>query len=474
MERILNLLLGAETARWLDRFLPFLFVLCAVPVMIFIAIAAPPGQAPDETAHAIRADSLLHRQFVGWRGAPTKVGDHMEPNSNVMADLGTATIAWDSPSRDQYYGAAAQAHLRGIPWSGRAMVADVPNTAPYAPFLYVPMAAAEGVMRWLGHGPYDAFLAERLTNAATYVLLGAWALFFARRGKFVLFALLLLPPALWLGSTLHPDGVMIGLAILAAALLTRAETSRRSLWAAAAALGLVILARPPVIPLALTLLLPLYPQKDWFRRAIGPFLLASLPALAWMGLVIPRVSVPFSRAENIPGGPLWHGDPTRLFRMTDPGIQLHILLSHPGRIVTMPLETLLHQWPNTLNEAFAVVGVLNLVLPQCMFTLGVAALCAGVLALGRGPANQRWKWLAFIAASGVILVFDAQYMSWTPVGMALIEGVQGRYFFEFLPFLALLGAARPARPVLLLPALTLAMANLVVIPWAVLQAYYVK
>ena len=474
MRRIVKLFWGPESALWLDRILPLLFVLCVLPVMGFIALDAPPGQAPDETAHAIRADSLLHGQFVGWRGKPVWVGDHWEPDANVLADLGTATITWDSTGLYGHYSTAVRDHLAQIPWSGRALVMDVPNTAPYPPFLYAGMAVAEGVTRLLGASPYHAFLAERLANALTYALLGGLALGFARRGKFLLFAVLLLPPALWLGSTLHPDGVMIGLAVLAAALLTRLEDGgrRRGLWAAALALGLVILARPPVIPLALALFLPFYPRPGWFRRALGPFLLATVPALLWMGLVIPRVSVPFVRAQAIPGGVLWAGDPNRLFRMTDPGIQVHILLSHPGRLLSLPLETLLHEWNFKLGEMFSVVGALNLGLPHFIFVLGVAALAGGVLALGRSAANRHWKWLLLIAAATVVMVYDAQYVSWTPVGEGIIEGVQGRYFFEILPFFALLGAPRPARTLFILPVLLLWGAEALVVPWAIVRCYY--
>jgi uncharacterized membrane protein len=284
-----------------------------------------------------------------------------------------------------------------------------------------------------------------------------------------LFGVLVLPTALWLGGTLHPDGLMIGLSVLSAALLTGAERSPARLWLAAAALCFVILARPPLIPLALFILLPLGP-----RRGVGPFLLAALPGLFWMLVVVPHVQVPFYSATATPAGPLWHYDPTRLFRQTSPGIQARILLSHPGRLLTLPLATLLADWHNKLGEMVGVVGALNVQLPQFIWTLGYAALIAGLLGLGRDPANARLKYAIPICAVTILLIYDAQYMSWTHVGDALVAGVQGRYFLELLPFLGLAGAPRPGRPIWALPALALALCNLVAVPWSIIQAYYVK
>jgi len=469
MSRWLSWPFGTETAQGLDLALPWVFVLCALPVMIFIAITVPPGQSPDEIAHAIRAASVVHFQIVGARGKPAWARDHYEEQLNVMADLGTATVAWRSPTADQYYGAATQAYVRATPWSGRLLPANVANTGTYPPFLYVPAAIAFRIAHRLRGSPYDAFIAARCADAVCYALLGLLGLVLARRGKLLLFTVLVLPPALWLGGTLHPDGLMIGLAVLSAALLSGAEQSRARLWLAAAALAFVILARPPLIPLALFIALPLGP-----RRSVGPFLLASLPGLFWILIVVPHVAVPFYSADASPAGPLWIADPSHLFGQTNPAIQARILLSHPGRLLTLPVATILTEWKIRLGELVGVVGTLNVRLPQFIWTLGFAALIAALVGFGRDPANARLKSAIPICAATILLLYDAQYMSWTHVGDALIQGIQGRYFLELLPFLALAAAPRPARPIWALPAIILAACDLAAVPWTILQAYYVK
>lgn len=48
-------------------FLPFLFMACALPVLVLTALLTPPGQSPDEPAHLVRANSLLRGAFVPVR-----------------------------------------------------------------------------------------------------------------------------------------------------------------------------------------------------------------------------------------------------------------------------------------------------------------------------------------------------------------------------------------------------------------------
>ena len=83
-------------------------------------------------------------------------------------------------------------------------------------------------------------------------------------------------------------------------------------------------------------------------------------------------------------------------------------------------------------------------------------------------------------AAAVLAIFDGQYLSWTPIGSATIDGVQGRYFVPLLPFL---GLALPAfdlrggdaiRQVLRLPTALAGLAGLVVIPALVVATYYLR
>jgi uncharacterized membrane protein len=71
----------------------------------------------------------------------------------------------------------------------------------------------------------------------------------------------------------------------------------------------------------------------------------------------------------------------------------------------------------------------------------------------------------------------AQYLSWSPVGSATIEGVQGRYFLVLLPFLLLavphwrrcgIPAIAPA-----LPAIALGIYDLGYVPMKIVSFFYI-
>ncbi|MHB2207722.1 hypothetical protein [Methylobacterium sp. CM6257] len=122
-----------------------------------------------------------------------------------------------------------------------------------------------------------------LGNGAAFLILGLSALALASRGQAALFALLCLPASLAAAS--GPEGPVIGLATLAAALLTPRPLTGRGrpvrLGAAALAIALIVLARPAYAPLAGMLLVPFPPtgrlgRFGWDRLA--PAVLALLPA----------------------------------------------------------------------------------------------------------------------------------------------------------------------------------------------------
>lgn len=467
LTRYLSWLWDARAASRLQPVLAPIFVLCALPLMIYLAVKVPPGQAPDETAHAIRAASLLQGQFAGFRGAPEWNAGHWEPTARVMADLAPALVSVSAPDIHHPFRAPARQRLHRIKWQ-RAIPVPVPNTAVYPPFLYGPAAIGIGLAHAAGGDPFDGFRAARVCDAVAYALCGALALMLARRGSALLLAYLLLPSALWLGGMLHPDGQMVALTALSAACATRAAPDRRPwLWLSALALAPVIMARPPLFPLAGLIALPL----GW-RRAWAPMLAAVLPGLLWTVLVVARVSVPFYSASTAPGGPLWDGDPARLFDSSDAGVQIHILLRHPGLLLALPLSTMQQDFRFHVSEFLGVVGNLNLDLPHFLHGMAAAALLAALLGMGSGARNPRLAIAAVLAFVTILLIYDTEYISWTHPGLDHIDGVQGRYLLELTP-LFLFAAPRRASPVIAtLPAIALGIANLIVIPATVLAAYY--
>ncbi len=111
------------------------------------------------------------------------------------------------------------------------------------------------------------------------------------------------------------------------------------------------------------------------------------------------------------------------------------------------------------------------------------ALAATLIANQRASRGPRW-WKT-LAGVGLVVaciwaIYDAEYLTWTPVGAAAIEGAQGRYGLPLIPFLAVLlprfrlSLGDSVRVLLTLPAIAAGAVGLVAMPAIVLFAYYIR
>lgn len=478
----------AGEARWTGRrVLALLFVLVALPTGASLALLTPPGQVADEPAHVLRAGSLLHGQLIGRR-APYTMPDGVE---RIMGgvDVDPALLAvlegpgWPRLERERVE------RLRAVRWEGKRQFFQVPNVAIYMPVFYAPAALGLAAAKLYGAGPYQAVRAGRLVNVLCTVLMGAAALLLARRGHALLFCALTFPMTLSLAASFNQDGLLIGSCALAASLLTRTD-SRRSWWAAASILGCVAAVKLPYAPLLAALLLPLPPPRELLRRdglprRVGIALLVALPGLLWTAYALRYVSSPFMWPPY-EAGPLWPGARPAPFDTTDPLAQLSVLLAGPLRVVTVPWNTLSHD-QMLLPSAVGILGWLNVSLPGFMYAAWGVAVAAGLLCDLLAPrardASSGFGGAALMLLAGALCVWGiylSQYLTWTPVGKATVDGPSGRYLLPILPFLAtnLPRAALPFGGVLRAACLALpvaaAVAGVVVLPMVIVAEFYLR
>lgn len=463
-----------------------LFLLCALPVTVLTALITPPGQSPDEPAHVARAAGLLHGAVLGVRVPLTDPNTgQVEMLSGVEVNQGLLHAAFGSTTQinghpvvtaDDFLTMRAQP-----PQQGRIFT-NIPNTVTYFPLTYVP-ATLGLVLGGLvaGGKPFACIILARFGMLAAYLALGLLALRIAAYGEALLLAVLLLPMSLFLAGTVNQDGVLIGLACLAAAALTRGTQGMR--WFGLAMLVGLLLSKPPYLPLLGMFLLPLFaPGFIWRLRDT---VLAALPVLLWAGLISALVVVTFGKPPYHPG-PLFAGDRSVLLDHTDPAVNLHILLAQPSRFITLPWDTL-HQWAaSKLAEMIGVLGLLQIVMPFDYYVLWCAAggvALAGLLFSGRpgapsgGVQAVSLIWTTGLLAANIWLLLVMFYLNWTNVGLDFVDGVQGRYFLPLLPFLLFaIPSLRPRGKLPpLLPALPVALLGLYdigYIPLRLLNTYY--
>lgn len=476
---------GMSTGAARRGLLPVLvFLFCAFPVLFTSALLTPMGQSPDEPAHITRAAGLLHGGILLLRKNGSDPGSIVPRQYvGVKIDSGLDRAAWGVTTPFAGHSIVTSedlAALHHIAWQHHRDFFEIPNTATYFPLAYIPGAIGLGLGKLVGLSPVNAIMLGRFAIAAVYLLIGAAALALADFGRPVLLAVLLLPMSLILGSTFDQDGLLIALSCLACAGLTRETGFGRAV--AFAAFVIVLLAKPPYLPVLAIFALPLAWPGFW-RRALE-VILASVPVIIWALIVVLLVSVPFKKPPYHPGI-LFTGPPGTMFDQTEAAINLHILLADKVRFITLPLHSLHLFWMLFLQEMVASLGPLVQDFPHWFYASWWAAI---LLALAGTPFVRRAiirtlpvtllnnaVVLALLAFT-VWLVVLTFYFSWSNVGLDYIDGVQGRYVLLLVPFLPLalpaLGEWLP-EAVPMLPIALLGLYDIGYIPWKLTQFYYV-
>jgi len=483
----------------LDIALPGFFILIALPVCLFLSVSVPTGEPPDEPAHIIRAASLLHGNFFGERQTWKDMEGNVIPGAGVVANPAlleaSLNIFPNSHSIvDKKMSADLLLRLHSIKWAASPTFLYAPNTAVYMPLFYIPAALALGVSHELGVAPHAAILLGRIVNSLCFTAIGLLALMIARHGRGILFCVLTLPMTLSLAASFNQDGLLIAVSTLAAALLTRRALSGGAYWLSSALLACVIAAKIAYIPLAGMMLIPLCQERrlpNW-RPAIKVSLITALPGILWTVFSLLYVASPFVRGPAYHPGPLWPGNPNTLFHTTDARSQLEVFLHNPLLIAELPA----HDWRtdailSRLRELIGVLGQLDVLLPHSLYWLWyvalVSALLASVVRMENSPQIPNIKAVA-VGVGAIILsyiaIYDVQYLSWTLVGAADVDGVQGRYGLPLLAFLApviprlFLVSNRSmfilVRGALMAPAAVAAGAGLVVLPQVIVLTYYLR
>ena len=201
------------------------FILCALPTGILVALITPPGQSPDEQAHLARAAGLLHGAVLGTRKMFTDP-DNGKPEwrTGVKVDAGLENAPWGVTTAIAGRPVVTSQDFLttdAIASNHNYVFPNIPNTVSYFPAAYLPATFALAVGLALHASPHTCFMLARLAMLAAFLLLGALTLWLAAWGEALLLTILLLPMTLFLAGTVNEDGMLTAMACLACAALTR-------------------------------------------------------------------------------------------------------------------------------------------------------------------------------------------------------------------------------------------------------------
>lgn len=389
---------------------------------LVLAAVTPPFRVPDEPDHFFRAYLVSEGQL------------RLRPSDERLVELPaslprlSAELLGEMPFPPDAKLAAGQlrdALARPLAPEQRVTV-FMPSSLQYTFVPYVAPALGIAVARRLGAPALGLLYAARLGNliVATLAIFAAIRLLPALRWPCVLVAMM--PMALALRASASVDATAIAAAFLltgAAARLTWGvgAVRRSEVWALMAGAAVLCASKPPYLPLAL--LVCLVPATRWsFRRRTALLIVygVGLAALAAWSITSASRTV----GVVYPGGDV------------DPSGQIRVMIAHPLRLLQLVATDYAVHTARYLRHFVGHLGWLDVALPTWFLAAYLALLLAVTVLDAEGGVRvtplQRAT-VAVIVLGCLVLVSASQYSSFTPLGAAHIEGIQGRYYIPLAP-----------------------------------------
>ncbi len=393
--------------------MPWLFLIYALPSVITLSIIMPPFQVADELAHIERADQIGRGRMISDRFGGTVDGSWVAIGALYQN-------MWFHPEVKQTVALAREGGA--IRWSGPKDHVNFQGIAQYGPFLYLPQVIGVLFGRLAGISLARTLVAARVINGFAACVVGFLALSICRRGRALTFAALLLPMTLSQFGSASQDALLISLSILAVAMASRALSEQRPAGTAEFAVFAFIvvattLARPPQF--ALAFLAPAcVGQRDPAWRSKGLIAAVAVGTVIFWMRILSGLTPPVLPELSLSG-------------------QFHRLLADPLLLPTVMINSFAKDGLWLLKTLVGYLGWTDTLMPHWYYRTAAGALIVALIAPGnRGPVlwPGTLALLTFVALLTALCA--ALYVTWTPLGQATINGMQGRYILPVLPLLA--------------------------------------
>jgi uncharacterized membrane protein len=421
----------------LSKHLHYIYLLFAVPLVLFSVIKIPPFQNPDEPNHFARAEQVsrleLAPRFV-YIKATTDTSQspaYMQvPAGGFVVDKGvfqTANVFWPIAHhigikvKDADFDS-----VKNIQWGTGAALRNFANTAIYAPVGYVLPAIGIAAGKIIHLPVIKTFYLARMLNAMCAITLCFWALLLANQSKILLFTVLLFPMTLTLFASVSQDAVLISCVFLLLGLIDNIETTpgknytNRQKWLMVILISIITIAKPPYLPLALVFLFLKLDRKSKIISIALPCLLAA----AWISISLPNYSIRMPETDL----------------SFNSKLQWLYITAHPFKFIGLFFNFDKMRMLNCYTMFIGILGWLDTSFSHNYYRVAyfVSFLAfAGTLNFQFNDRLKTRSGLFLTAFITLLAVLTSQYLNFTAVGATMPGGMQGRYLTPVFPFLAL-------------------------------------
>jgi predicted membrane protein DUF2142 len=419
------------------------FVFLSLIFGSLVIFVVPPMRGPDEISHFLRIYSYARGELLPTREVDGRKGTFVE--RELYDEIQFFWSAGELFARGREQGVRYQqlmALYRGFGGSGGepdqpTSFAPFAGTEGYNPVAYVPYIAAAAIGRLLGLDFPALLLLMRLFGLAAFTAVTAYAISVSPVVKWAFVLIAMLPVSLYNRSVLSADGAALSSALMITALCLsgahKVYTERvweRSLWMTLCALS----KQPQIVFVLLELMVS--PLKELPRRWRS-VLIVVLPCLILSPLWIIGVSAEVAAWRLQGDGP----HPPEHFNLL---WKLNYMWEHPYHF-PLALWTTLTAWGDRLwPEVIGILGWQDIWLrPWIYSVLTILLLLVPVERLHLdGMMRARVIVITGSVVLGyVVLVYLIFFLTYTPLNVDHVRGVQGRYFVIALPAAAVFVAA---------------------------------
>ncbi len=399
-----------------------LFWLLALIFGLAFIVTIPPFQVMDEEAHFYRAYQLgqgqvwperrgvllggeLPKSLPALRKPFERLGFHAERKTS----LEELKRAWEVPlvKNDRaFLSFSTTARYPPLPYLGSGIAAAIGDALEIRPLATHYLGRLLHLLLWIG----VMYAALRITPVFRWLFLG----------------LALLPSSVYLGAGVSADGLNNALCFLFSAYLFKLafgaeeKVGLRS-WAIFSVLVLSLVASKPAYVL-LAAAFPIIPLRR-FSAKKWPLLFAFSAAVA-IGLQVFYLNIDARSTV-----------PLRFETFMSYAIQRDFVLQHPFLFLKFVVDSFLDYGLGIVGGFVGRFGWTEYGVPSWLLVAIPLGLI--VVALRDGGRFEIRLWQKLLAAAvtiGLFLVIClSQFLTWTPVGITIIQGLQGRYFLALAP-----------------------------------------
>jgi uncharacterized membrane protein len=439
-----------SAAHWVLKQPPeklFLF-LAALFSVIFLFII-PPMQGYDETDHFLRAYQVSQGQFSAQAIGQERSGGTLPANVVSMEQAFFHSYAQEINYKQpdtKYLHPYAQ-YLKVFTPSKKTTTVEFEGSAVYSPLNYLPQAIGIAVSRIL-HFPLLSYIyMGRLAKILVCLILGYLAIKIIPVGKWLVFAVMVLPTTITSMASFSPDPLVIGcfallIAFFVKYLHSRKVISKRDAIYVGLLLVPLVLLKQSYFPIVLLFLFLPYRLFGSLKR----YLVINAIYLFVSALIYTVWTLHVAHFSNILHYTQLPGE------FVSPSQQIHYIEHSPLQYLRIFFDNLLSP-AQTLNYAVELVSWVTwkyikptyIFVLLSYFTLFFGAIITYSESLVKTSVSKlklaKYGPL-FILAVIIFVIYTAFYISVSVTNSTLIGGVQGRYFVPLLllpiPYLLLL------------------------------------